>query len=263
MKPLAGLRVAVTRPATPGEELGERLRAEGAIPVAAPLIRIEPLEAGEKQRAALQAATAWDWLVFTSVNGVRRFREVWSALQSEPARIGQVACVGPATAAAAREAGYPVALIPEAFTGQDLAAALVRRGLPPGTRILVARGAGGDPALPEALTAAGAQVLDLWLYRSAMDQTGAETLRKYLNDGQIDLITFTSGSALRYFVKAVATPHEVRLAVLGSSTANVAHACGLRVDIQARSHTIADLVAAIRDHYAALGGPAEDRNVGK
>lgn len=256
MNGLHGLRVAVTRAATQAEELAEPLRAAGATVLLCPLIRIEPRQLDDELRSTLQNAADFEWIVFTSVNGVEQFARVWQDVQgtSGAAPMQRVACVGPATAAAAARHGYRVQVVPQSFHGAAVAEAIVAHGLTPGRQILLPRAAGGGEALPRQLQEHGAIVRDLELYRSVADQTGAELLRNALSAAQIDLVTFTSGSAIRYFVEYAGMRPGIRMAVIGPSTAAVAKTHGLRVDIVAPNHTITAMVAAIRDYYAAARG---------
>lgn len=256
MSALAGLRVAVTRAESQNHELAELLEHAGAHVLRCPLIRIETQPYDGRVHEVLRQLPEFHWIVFTSVNGVEEFMRAVAALQVDDSVLQRyrVACVGPATAAAAQVYGFRPNVLPPQFVGAAVAAAIIENDAVAGLRILLPRAAGGGAALPEALRNAGAEVYDLPLYRSVMDENGAELLRSSINAQEVDLITFTSGSAIKYFVEAVGTAGGLTVAVIGPSTAAVAQQCGLRVDIEARTHTSAGLVEAILEFYAARRG---------
>ena len=256
MNVLAGVRIAVTRPAHQSVELAQPLEQAGAVVHICPLIRAEAtVDAGVRQRV-LSALPRYDWLVFTSVNGVQHFMELLRAAGADQAALGnaRVACVGPATAAAAHQAGFDVAVTPSDHLGAELPAALAALGSLVGRNVLIARAMGGGTDLPAGLRARGAHVEDLELYRSVPDVEGAARLATLIEDNAIDLLTFTSGSAVTYFVDKIGNPTNMAVAVIGPSTAQVARSFGLRVDIEANPHTAAGLIKAIIDYYAAAGG---------
>ncbi len=256
MKPLSGVRIAVTRPAQQCAELAGPLEQAGAKVELCPLIRVQPSADEKHVRRVLSHLGEYAWIVFTSANGVEQFTHLlhdaniaataWSRCR--------VACVGPATAAAAERNGFSVTAMPSDYMGAAVADKLQAHGPLLGAKVLIARGAGGGSELPARLRAAGAVVEDVELYRSLPDLAGAERLHALINRGEIDLLTFTSGSAVNYFVERVGNPSNLVVAVIGPSTAEIARRLGLRVDIEANPHTTAGLTKAILDYYAAAGG---------
>jgi uroporphyrinogen III methyltransferase/synthase len=252
---LKGLRVAVTRAAAQADELAAPLRAAGADVVLTPLIRIVPAETTPAVRDAVAHVREYDWIVFTSVNGVDLFAR---ALARAGAVIApgdaSIACVGPATAIAAGKHGWTPSVIPEEFVGHAVADALAARVDLAGKHILLARAGGARAELPERLSAAGATVTDIELYHSALDEAGAERLRTRIERDEVDLLTFTSGSTVRYFTEAVGGPGRAKIAVIGPMTADAARRSGLNVQIEAEPHTTAGLVTAIVQHF---GGEAQ------
>jgi uroporphyrinogen-III synthase len=95
------------------------------------------------------------------------------------------------------------------------------------------------------------------MYRSVLDIENAARLRQLVQSQKIDVVTFTSGSAVNYFVQTVNLKNRVVIAVIGPSTASTARAHGLEVDIEADSHTVPGLVTAILNYYAARRGTLE------
>lgn len=250
---LGGLRIAVTRPLHQAEELVAPLRAAGAHVLVAPLIRIEPAPLEGALSYALAHVDLYDWIVFSSTNGVELFVEALRRHGRDASVLQRaaIACVGPATAAAAARHGLKTHALPDEFIGDAIAAAMTRHASVAGKRVLLPRAAGSRQVLPERLQAMGAQVDDVELYRSLFDDAGAETLRREIAEDLIDVLTFTSGSAARYFAQHVHTRGRAAVAVIGPATAEVARAHGIEVAIQADPHTVEALVAAIVTHFTA------------
>lgn len=243
----------MTRPAAQSAELVALLTAAGADVAICPLIRIEPRVDAEAVRQVLRDFAEYSWLVFTSANGVDQFVRIM-AEAGTPITGKQIACVGPATAVAAQRHGLVADAVPQEFTGDAVARLLAGEGSMAGKRVLIARAAGGGEGLPRELRRKGALVDDLELYRSVPDEQGTGRLQQLVAGGQIDVVTFTAGSAVRYFVKAIGVSAQLTIAAIGPSTAAVARELGLPVDIVANPHTSAGLVSAIFDYFAADGG---------
>ena len=247
-KGLAGQRVVVTRPARQARGMMERLRALGAEPIAFPTIRIaDAADPGPLLEAARRAGE-FEWVVFTSVNGVSRF---WEALEAvgrggAAVRHARFACIGPATADALAERGYRAELVPRRYVAEGVAEELVGRGDVAGARILLPRAAGARDVLPERLAAAGADVLEVEAYRAVADAPGAAALRGRLDRGEVDVVTFTSSSTVRHFVDAVGTAlGDARVAAIGPITAGTAREAGLPVHVVAERHTVDGLLDAL------------------
>lgn len=249
MPALTGIRIAVTRAAEQAEELVRALRIRGADVVATPLIRISPRIDEDEVRAAMVKLDDYDWIVFTSVNGVDLFMRALQSAGEDIRSAAGVACVGPATAAAAVRHGLEPSVIPDEYVGRAIADALAQRVQLDGLRILLARAEGGNADLPERLRAGGATVADLQLYRTSPDADGARALRAELAEGALDLITFTSGSTIRYFTELVGRPGRAKVAVIGPVTADAARSAGIDVDIVGVPHTTGGLVGAIAGYF--------------
>ena len=248
--PLKGVHIAVTRARAQAEELAAPLRQQGAEVLIAPLIRIDASIDRPAVRSALDNLNRYQWLVLTSVNGVELFVEALRAASRSVSDLFdvRVACVGPATAKAATERGLKVELVPDEFAGDALAARLASE-VGAGARVLLARAGGAREQLPQRLTEHGAKVDEIELYRSVPDADGAQLLRERLLAGQIDLITFTSGSTVRYFAEAINQLARARVAVIGPATAEAARRHNVRVDLEASPHTTQGLIDAIVEYY--------------
>ncbi|MBX6331687.1 MAG: uroporphyrinogen-III C-methyltransferase [Gemmatimonadaceae bacterium] len=250
VRPLHGRRVIVTRARAQASALSAELRALGAEGIEAPAIRIEPLDAAPLERALGRLST-YQWAIFTSQNAVEL---AWGALRRRGgdarAFAGvNVAAVGPATADALLACGLAVDVIPERYVAEGLIEALRARSDVRGARVLFARAEGARELLPAALREMGAEVDEVPVYRSVPDPEGSEAARAALRDGQVDLVTFTSGSTVRFFVDAVGleAARRARVASIGPITSDAARSLGLTVDVEAAEATIPGLVRAVVD----------------
>ncbi|MDQ6710438.1 MAG: hydroxymethylbilane synthase [Candidatus Dormibacteraeota bacterium] len=239
---LRGLRVMVTRPQGQAAELSRLLADRGADVVRCPVIVIEPLPVDVGH---LRLLDRYDWIVFTSANGVERFFELLAEARTEmPAPI-RVAAIGPETAARLEQRGLTVAIVPERYQAEDLATAMPA-AMMAGARVLLPRAAGARDVLPDRLRAQGATVEVIETYRAVPPPGLAERLPALLAD--VDVVTLTSSSTVRNFVAAIprdAVPAECRIACIGPITAATAHELGLRVDIIAQEYTARGLVDAL------------------
>jgi uroporphyrinogen III methyltransferase/synthase len=230
--PLAGRSVVVTRARAQASPLAARLRALGARVVEAPAIRIEPLD------AELPDLTGFDLLCVTSPNGARRLLEIARdarALSGPP-----IAAIGPGTADALRAGGIEADIVPPRAVAESLVETLVARPL---RRVLIARAEQARDVLPDALRERGAEVEILPLYR-----TVAEPLEPAAHEAAdaAEYVTFTSASAVRYFLEAAGTPRDAtRLVSIGPITSAALREHGLEPDVEAAEHTPDGLLAAL------------------
>jgi uroporphyrinogen III methyltransferase/synthase len=248
-----GLRIAVTRPPGQAAALIAGLHQLGAEAVSTPTITIADPPDISPLRGAIERLDSYDWLVFTSVNGVERFWRELEAGGRESLPEGMlVAAIGPATAEALVARGSQPQVVPEEYVAEAVADALVAFGDLAGRRVLLPRASGARQVLPERLRAAGADVDEVIAYESQPDAEGILGLREALERDAVDMITFTAASTVRHWVEASGSElGRARVAVIGPITARAARAAGLRVDVEAREYTVAGLVEAIREFYLA------------
>lgn len=257
---LEGRRIVITRARDQAGDLVRALEARGAIPVVAPVIRIQPIENLGALRAALAGLSAYRWVVFTSQNAVHIVcdRLVAWGLRPQVFTATSVAAIGTATADALQQRGVRPALVPDEFVGEALAQALVTRagGSLMGARVLVPSAEDAREALAAGLRAHGAQVEVVPVYRTVAAPAGGE-LAKLAGDisaGGIDAVTFTSSSTVRHFVDLVgreaATSDRFVAAAIGPVTAGTARELGLRNVIEATPHTVPGLVDALARRFA-------------
>ena len=278
--PLQGKRILVTRASKQASALSDRLRKLGAIPVEFPIIQIAPpedwapLDDALKRLCAREAESYYTWLVFTSANGVNICIDRLNLLAYDTHDIGNVhvAAIGPATAQALRHHGIEPDLVPDEYIAEGVAAALIEDAHRQGAslaekHVLLVRAAEARKVLVEQLQRAGAIVDEVPAYRTRGavidNEQGREVLR-LLQAHQLDILTFTSSSTVRYFVQWLAdctpgaavspiirNPH-LKIACIGPITSQTARELGLDVHIQAREFTIDGLVEAIVQHEETL-----------
>lgn len=251
--PLVGRRVAVTRPANQAGALLDGLRQLGAEPLSSPTIEIaEPPDPGPLLRA-IDGLDGYDWVVFTSANGVERF---WRALATQGVTglppHALVAAIGPATAEALEARGCQPQVVPAEYVAEAVADALIAFGDVVGRRVLLPRAAGARKVLPQRLRVAGAEVDEVVAYETRSNHEGIARLRAALKRGEVDMITFTAASTVQHFVAAAGRElGGARVAVIGPITAGAARNAGLRVDVEAREYTVNGLLEAISEYYRA------------
>lgn len=250
-RPLAGLRILVTRAAGQAGSLSAALAERGGEPIRFPVIATADPESWGPLDQAIDRLEQYRWLVLTSPTGARQFTGRLAALRrSAPAGL-RVVAVGPATAKELAAGGVDVELMPQESRGAALSTAMAPH-LAPGDRVLMARGnlAGAGPA--EALRALGAVVDEVEAYRTIFAGGDAGPLRQALADGGIHYVTFTSGSTVENLLVALGGAqllHGVRIAVLGPETEAVARRHGLTVHAVAVEQSVQGLVRAIiEDH---------------
>jgi uroporphyrinogen-III synthase len=255
---LGGIRIAVTRPEPQSAELAEPLAAAGAQVLVCPLIRIEAKADDAIVQGVLDRLADYDWIVLTSVNGVDQFMKLIEATPGRRSALrARFACVGPATVRALSKYGFAADVMPTEFLGESVAGAIQAVDDLANKAILLPRASGGGAVLPAELRQSGARVDEIELYRSVLDEAGARELRRAITTRVVDLVTFTSGSAVSYFVETVGPARDVLIAVIGPSTAGTARSLGLDVAVEANPHTVDGLVQAIIDYFAARRGITE------
>jgi uroporphyrinogen III methyltransferase/synthase len=237
--PLFGQRIVVTRDWRQSRELAEPLEALGAEVIALPAIEIQPPADPEPLRRALEQLDRYDWVIFTSVNGVRRFASELDDIRKLRAK---VAAIGPATRAALAELRVNADLVPEQYVAESLLAAFAGHDLR-GQRVLLPRAAVARDLVPVELAKRGAQVDVVEAYRTVAPEGLADRAAAVLAR-KPHWVTFTSSSTVKNLA-AVADLAGVRVASIGPVTSAAARQAGLRVDAEAAPHTMSGLVEAI------------------
>jgi len=251
-QPLQGKRIVITRAADQAGDFAESLIAIGARPILFPTIQIAPMADSTALDAALRDLNNYDWMVFTSANGVQITLDRLHQLAIDPHMLNrcQIAAVGNITANALITAGVAVTLTPDEATADSLADSLTDRAAD--QRFLLLQAAIARSLLADSLIAHGAHVTTIPIYRTVCGQPAAAAFAE-LRAG-IDVLTFTSGSTVRNFADLVG--HEARpiaetavLACIGHITADVARSLGFRVDVIATESTTDGLIDAIARYF--------------
>ncbi len=251
-RPLFGKRVLVTRARHQASAMSELLAARGAIPIELPAIQISGADAEALDRATAKLSS-FDWLVFTSVNGVSYFFDRLHSLCRDSRSLSglSIAAIGPATAESIRKEGVAPDFVPSEFTTDGILAEIRSRDVS-GKRFLLARADIADGAFAEGLRKLGADVEEVAAYHTS--GSGETMLRagEAIAAGEVDVVTFASSSTVKNLISALnhdADLHGARVACIGPKTAETARDAGLKVDIMATESTIPSLVDAIEGYF--------------
>ena len=245
-RPLFGKTVLVTRPAHQAAELSTLLRQHGADTLEVPVLELRTLTADAGSVRSLMAEP-FDWVVFTSVNGVHGFVEQLRSAGLDIRALGsaRLAAIGSATARALEGLGLNVSFVPARFTSEHIVAEFPRPL--DGKRILMPRAKDAPARLREGLENAGARVVEWDAYETAPARIDSAALAKTIEEGRIQITTFTSGLGVRALTGALGKDvlQKTTVACIGPMTAAAARELGLNVDIVAEEHTVPGLVRAI------------------
>jgi uroporphyrinogen III methyltransferase/synthase len=257
-RPLCGQRVIVTRPLRQGWEnapeegerhshddpLANRLRQLGAEVIVQPAIRIMPPPDWRLVDDALARLADFDWLVFSSTNGVMSVMERLRQRGLSPQRFPRLAAIGPGTAEALAGYGLQADLVPKSYRAEALAEALASDAA--GRRFLLARASRGREVLAERLAAAGADVRQIVVYTSAdVGQPDADVLA-LLRAGKVHWITVTSSTIARWLIRMFGDDlRRAKLASISPLTSGVLAELGHPPHAEAAEYTLAGLAAAI------------------
>ncbi len=252
-RPLFGKRIIVTRGRGQAAELSQKLGSLGADVLEIPAIkRVQP-ENRQDIVDAMLALNSYDWLLFTSANGVSAFFDLFFRHFHDLRDLGgaKIAAVGPATAAALREMHLQVDAMPDEFTGNKIAEQLTKLGSIENCKICLLRAQDANPDLPQALEEFGAITDDIAVYKTVAeteDSSGASD--DFLEHGA-DWITFTSGSTVRFIHVRFDLPKlmkkfpAMKIASIGPETSKMIRSLGLSPTIEAREHTADGLVVEL------------------
>lgn len=246
-RPLFGKKVIVTRSREQASALTEKLEALGAEVIEFPVIRIVPIaECGMRNAELL--GREFDWIIFTSANGVECFvrRLIELALDVRAMGRAKLGAIGPATAAAIERYGLRVDYVPSEFVAEAVVRDFPED--PRGKKILLARAKEAREVLPEKLAELGAEVHVAAVYETMVEDAEAARVRKMIEAGEVDAVTFTSSSTVKNFMsllEGAKLPERVTIVCIGPVTAQTARELGLEPDVVAEEHTIEGLVEAV------------------
>lgn len=246
-RPLFGKRIVVTRTREQASALSHSLRELGADVIELPTIRIEHPTDRIGFAETVTHAHEYDWLVFTSPNGVERFFRAFYATYEDARSLGnpRIAAIGPGTAAKIREYRFAVDLIPEKYVAEGLIEAFEKISVENLTMLWI-RAEESRDVIADGLIKLGAIVDECIAYRTVpetMDSTGA--LQRLREQGA-DIVTFTSASTVDHFMAlGIPWPEGCEAASIGPITSTALQKHGIPATIEARHHDIPGLIAAI------------------
>ncbi len=263
-KPLFGTRVLVTRARAQASELADRIEALGGEPCEFPVIETrEPSEPADLEalQAALERAEQYEWLMFTSVNGVDYFFHWLRKFRIDARRFhgAKVAAVGPKTAEALAQRGLIAEELPVLFHAEGLLEQLASR-LQPGERVLLPRGDLAREVLPRELKALGLVPTEIDVYETVIAEEHDELALEWLREKDIHMITFTSSSTVTNLLEVlkrsgIENParllSEIPIASIGPVTSKTIMAAGLKPTVEAEDSTLDGLLRAIVDYRTA------------
>ena len=257
-RPLFGQRIVVTRAREQAGQLSRQLLDAGAEVLEIPAIKIVPTDQRQTLADALLGLNSYDWLVFTSPNGVTAFFDLFFKAFEDLRDIGgvRIAAVGPGTAAKLRELHLKVDLMPEEYLASGVARAFAGFESIENLKILLARAEVANADLPQALEKMGAIVDDIPCYKTVPETEDLNGAARKLLEGGVDWITFTSGSTVENFharfdlTQLLEKFPSIKLAAIGPETSKALASLGLEPTVEAKPHTIDGLVAGLKRSVA-------------
>jgi uroporphyrinogen III methyltransferase/synthase len=254
-RPLFGQRIVVTRTREQASQLSKQLSDLGAEVLEIPTIKIAPPSEDRRREIidALLELNSYDWLVFTSPNGVNAFFELFFRRFHDLRDIGgaRIAAIGPATAAKLKELHLQVDLMPEEAIGSKIAKAFENFESIENLKVCLLRAEVANPDLPEALSELGAIVDDVAVYKTVKETEDPTGAAAKLTEGGADWITFTSASTVEHFNARFDLPglckkfEQIKLLSIGPETSKAIRSLGLQPAIEAKEHTIEGMVGAL------------------
>jgi len=252
---LFGKTALVTRAREQASALTSELEALGAECIEAPAIKLVPPESYDALDAAIARLDTYNWLIFTSVNGVEHFFNRMQSLKRDSRALGQarIAAIGAQTAAKLREYGILADIVPLEFRAEGIVEALTGK-IEPGMSVLIPRALVARDILPEKLVEMGAKVEVVPVYRTLTGDTDGTMLADKLSAGAIELVTFTSSSTVTNALELLGQNgagllKKSKVACIGPITAATCLEHGITPDVIAEEYTIKGMVEAIVSMY--------------
>jgi uroporphyrinogen III methyltransferase/synthase len=256
-RPLLGKRIVVTRARAQASNLIQQLTALGAECLQCPTIEVVPPDSWEPLDQAIQKIAQYQWLIFTSANGVQFFFERLFELGMDARNLGHLhtAAIGPVTAERLKQFGVKTDILPKTYQAEAVVGAFAQMTVE-GQKMLLPRAKEARAVLPEELARMGAQVDEIVAYQTIETGDKNRILLSALEAKTVDMITFTSSSTVRNFQtllpegpRAPELMKAVTIACIGPITADTARSLGFQVNITAKDYTIDGLCKAIVNYY--------------
>lgn len=258
-RPLSGRRIVITRAREQAGRFRRLLEEAGAEVIEVPAIQIVPPASWDPLDAAIARLEEFEWVIFTSVNGVESFRQRAAQAGGDAVLAAlcrrRVAAIGPATAVALGEWGVSAEVVPGEYRAEGLVERLGGQ-IRPGDRVLLPRAAETRDLLVRELARLGARVTEVPAYRTLPARELGATFRRAVGGRPVDAVTFTSSSTVRHFVGMLSEEERLALfrdgtvvACIGPITAETAADLGLRTSVMPSEYTIPALARAIVEHF--------------
>jgi uroporphyrinogen III methyltransferase/synthase len=261
-RPLAGKRIVVTRARSQASGLARRIEELGGEVIEFPTIEIQAPESYAALDNAIAKVDTYDWLIFTSVNGVERFLIRLQSLGKSTTELNRIriGAIGPETSKRLKAAGLQTCVVPEKYQAEGLVAVLnpemMRR-----KKVLIPRVAKAREILPETLRRWGATVDVVEVYRTVIPKADSSALKRLLQAQHVDMITFTSSSTVANFAKLLGGEDlktllkGIAVGCIGPITRNTLEEMGGKADVVSEEFTIPGLVEAIVDYFKRQKSP--------
>ena len=252
-KPLFGRNIVVTRDRRGNADFAAKIIQRAANPIQFPTIKLKPLTSGNKFLQTLAKLADYDWIIFTSANGVSIFFDYLQSLQKDARVFGsaKIAAIGRETAAKLDEFGIKADFVPSAFTSNELGKQLIGFTNLRGKKILLLRSQLASNELEELLVQAKAKVDDIAVYTVVTEKSECKWLKEKIAKGAVDWLTFASPSSVKGFFAQIQSDlvnsSNVKVASIGPVTSQQLKNLGVRVDVTAEEHTTDGLLAAIEE----------------
>lgn len=250
-KPLFGKKILVTRTRQQASSLVQKIEELGGEAIEFPTIEIQAPESFDEIDRAIGEIEKYQWIIFTSRNGVEAFFNRMKKLSFDVRLLkdAKLCAVGPVTAKALTDMGFNIEYMPEEYKAEDMVEGLKDR-IKQGDQILLPRANIGRELLVNELEKLGALVDNIHVYNTAISKESQNTLLEQLKDQSIHIITFTSSSTVKNFIEILGQENislleGIKIAAIGPITQETAKELGLHVDIMAKEYTIDGLVQAM------------------
>jgi len=254
-QPLFGRNIVITRDIPGNIDFADKIIRRGGNPKKFPTIKIKSLTQKNEFLQTLAKIAEYDWIIFTSGNGVAVFFDAMQSLGKDARVFGstKIAVIGGKTAAKLSEFGIKADFVPGVFTGKELGRQLIAHTNLKDKKVLLLRSRIASNELVELLEKGDAEVNDVGIYTAEYEKSENGWLIDEINDGRIDWLTFASPSSVNGFFEQIPcdliSSSNVKVASIGPVTSDRLKALGVRVDITATEHTLDGLIDAIEQTY--------------
>jgi len=259
-KPLFGVRIIITRPKGQSREFSGALSLYGAEVIEFPTIEIVPPESWEEMDKAISKIEDYDWIIFTSVNGVRPFIERLKINKRDIRDLKgiRICAIGPKTANEIENYGLSLSLIPNEYRAESIIGAIGNEEIS-GKKFLIPRAEVAREILPEELRRMGAEVDVVPAYRNIKPEAELDWIRRLFLEKKVSAITFTSSSTLKNFIEMFGKEAKellrgVVIACIGPVTAKTAEDLGIKTDIMPKDYTTSALTDALIEYFSKRKG---------